>query len=606
MMVKMRVMFGRYRTFLALLLISACCGGCRRDLPETNTPDEGGAGASGNSSGSATSGIATAADAFVNPPWLFERAPADSTKVDWDAELRLSLRGNPNTLNPVLMSSAVEERLKELLFDYPFIFDAKFRWSINPAMTESFVESGDHRSATLVMKNGLTWHDGAPLTAHDVVFSWEQIMDEDVPARSARGGTDQIAKCTAVDNQTVRFDFAEPYATNKWGALFAIIPRHIYEVGKTDDPTLARSKYHVTHNRSPIGNGPYRFVSWESDDRIVLERWKDYPGRKPFFAKITLRIIPIAQARLLAFERGEIDEAELSPEQFANGSDTTSFRKAGVKGLGSHWRFNYIGLSGDGSNPFFADRNVRRAVSHAVNYDRIVSQVFHGLARRARGIFHPDSPMYHDGIDLFSFDLKLAGKLLDKAGWAIDSDDGWRYKTVEVGGEKVRTRLTFTVNLAQPSTTSPLVAAIVAEDLKKIGVEMKSRVLEWATFLEHLRNREFEAFMSAWNPPVDPDYGWNVWHSTAYESQRNYVGYADKRVDDLFAKGRKCFDHDERMGYYAELSKIIYDDAPYVFLVNSPILWAFDHRLRGVEFSPRGPFMFEPGIRNWWMPVSAR
>ncbi len=576
------------------LMAMALCGGCRRELPKPESAD------SGSDAGKSTATVSD--EVRGNPEWLFARPEDHREEINYYAELTLTLRGSPNTLNPVLMSSTVEERLKELMFDYPFIFDSKFKWAINPAMTESYEEAADHKSAVLVLKKGLTWHDGKPLTAHDIVFSWEQILDDRVPARSARGGTDQIVACKALDDQTVRFEYAEPLATNKWNVLFALIPKHIYAKEKDLDPTLSKSNYHVQYNRSAVGNGPYRLATWMSNDRIVLERWEDYPGPRPHFARITLRIITDAQAGLLAFERGEVDELELSPEQFAKGTDTDSFRKAGVKGLGSQWKFNYIGLNMDGSNPFFHDRKVRRAICHAVNYDRIIEQVFHGLAKRCLGITHPDAPMFNNAIQPFAYDLNQAATLLDDAGWLVDPDDGWRYKEITVDGAPKRQRFAFTVNLAQPSTTSPLVAAIVAEDLKSIGVEMTSRVLEWSTFIEQMRNHEFEAQMSGWGAPVDPDYGWNVWHSTAYESERNYVGYANKRVDELYAKGRTEFDHKQRMGYYADLSKIIYDDAPYVFLVHSPILWAFDHSIRGVAFSPRGPFMFEPGIRDWWKP----
>ncbi len=536
----------------------------------------------------------------VNPPSLSERAPADRSLIATDEWLYVALKGNPNTLNPILMSSVPEERLKGLLYDYPFIYDENLQWKTNDVMVESYTESGDHLTTTLRLKKGLRWHDGQPFTAHDIVYSWQQITDDRVPAVSSRSGTDQISSCIALDEWTVRFVHQAALPTNKWNVMFGTIPKHIYEKGKAQDPSLATSEFYNRVNRHPVGNGPYRFVEWLTDDKIVLERWEDYPGPKPYFKRIVFRIIPDAHSRLLAFERQELDELELSPQQFARETDGQRFRQVGVKAHAPRWTFYYIGWNMDGSNPFFGDPRVRQAMCYATNYDLMIRQVFHGLFTQSYGLFSPGRATFHPGIKRFAFDAQRAAALLDEAGWTTDPQDGWRYKDVQRKGEMVRTKFAFTINVPK-SETAPKVATILQSDLRKIGVEMKTHMLEWATFLQQCRNHEFEAMISAFTLGVDPDQAWNLFRSEAYDDARNYGGYANPRVDELFQLGRHCFDEGQRNQYYAELSKMIYEDAPFTFLANAPNLWAFNKRLRGVVFSPRGPHLFDPGVRDWWV-----
>ena len=149
-------------------------------------------------------------------------------------------------------------------------------------------------------------------------------------------------------------------------------------------------------------------------------------------------------------------------------------------------------------------------------------------------------------------------------------------------------------------------AAIFQEDLKRLGVDMKSRVLEWATFVEKIQNHEFQAETAAWGTGTDPDTLWNLWCTDQYKTGRNYGGYSNARVDELFVLGRKEFDFEKRKKIYQEIGKILYDDQPYTWLWNEPILAAFNKRIHGVQFSPRGVFNFDPSFMEWWVPRSSR
>jgi peptide/nickel transport system substrate-binding protein len=125
--------------------------------------------------------------------------------------------------------------------------------------------------------------------------------------------------------------------------------------------------------------------------------------------------------------------------------------------------------------------------------------------------------------------------------------------------------------------------------------------MEWATFSETTRQCEFEAMMAGWGTGTDPDTNRNLWHTDQRKVGRNYTGFSNARVDELFELGRLEFDPAKRAKIYQEIGKIIYDEQPYTFLWNSPVLRGFHKRIRGVDFSPRGVWSFSPGMSNWWV-----
>jgi len=545
-----------------------------------------------------------ARDSLVNPPSLVETPPREPDRIAADDWIVRHLRAEPATLNPILTASGHELTVQELLFDEPVVLGPELEWTLNPAMAEAYSEADDHLTAELRLKPGLRWQDGAALTAEDVVFAWEMIRNEHVPAVRARAAIDGVADCQVVNALTVRFRFRDALPTNRWRIKFPILPRHVYERGLSEDPTLSRSDAHVQANRRPVGNGPYRLVDWAAGDRIVLERWADYAGPRPHFARVIFRIVPDGNTALLMFKRGELDEMLLTPQQFARDTRDDRFARVGVKGWADQATVYCIAWNMDGTNPFFGDVRVRQAMSHALNMPLMLNTVYDGLFSRSRGLFPPGSWAYNADIPLFDYDPRKAATLLDAAGWQVDPEDGWRYRNV-VGpdGTPTRVKFAFTLGFAQESKTSPQLAAVFQQDLRRLGVDMKLQALEYLTLRGRVFTREFQAVIWAWTAEPEPDDAWNLLHSAARSGGQNFVGYANPDVDALFEQGRRSFDPQVRRGIYQALAARVYEDAPYTFLINAPSLWAFHKRIRGVHFSPMGPAGFYPGARAWWVPA---
>ena len=570
------------------LMALAACG----DPPK---PGDGKAPAGGGSdtpaAASATgAGYDPAKDPLVNPASLTQIF--DAKLAGEDEWLFCTVDGNPATLNPLFASSTYETRLVDLLSNSPFTFNAKMEWDLNRDLVEKLDVSEDKRTWTVKLKPGFTWQDGTPFTAHDIVYSYELQMDERVPVTN-REGVERLESVKAIDDLTVQYVVKQPTPMSKWDIYFSIVPKHLYEKGRAEDPTLKASPYYAQLNRAPVGAGAYRFVEWKENDKIVLERWDDYKGTKGHFKRIIFRIIPDSNVQLLTFEKGETDEMNLTSKQFAVETvQSDAFKKIGVKGTAPQWIYAYIVWNTRG-NPFFSDVRVRRAMSMAINTPLMIEKITYSLPQRAYGPFHPDSPMFNPEIKLIPVDLKAAAALLDEAGWKIDPETGWRKK-----GER---QFSFTLTLPQGNPTSVEMAAIIQQDLKTIGVEMKTLIIEWATFQERNRKHEFEASTAAWGTGTDPDLTRNIFGTPAIDDGRNYGCYSNPKIDELYDLGAKEFDEKKRMKIYQEIGKLIYDDQPYTFLWSRPTLWAFNKRIRGVVFSPRGVWNFDPSVMAWWV-----
>ncbi len=591
----------RAASLVAAAMLAASCG----DPPPTATVAGGGTGQSpASGEGTTASGTSTPAvggydphkDPAVNPPaMLEEHDPARATEDEW---LYVRFDGNPRTLNAIMGSSTYEFMANGFLYDGPFGFDRKMTWFVNDSFVQSLDISPDRKVWTVKLKPGLKWHDGHPLTAHDIEFSYHQIMDP-VVVTPQKNGTDELETVRAIDDLTVQYIHKDPLPTSKWNVLFSILPKHIYEKDKKANPDLKTGDYYSRVNREGIGCGPYRLVEWKENDKLVFERWEEFHGEKPHFKRIVARIIPDSQVALLTFEKGDIDEIKLESKQFAEDTVRSEpFRKVGVKALVPQWAYQYLCWNMDGSNPFFTDVRVRRAMAHAANIPAMIRSLHYNLVAPSYGIWHPDSPMFNKDVKLLTYDREKAAALLDEAGWKVSADTGWRQKDGQ----------TFSFTLLVPSGATILVdtAALLQSDLKSLGVEMKTQIMEWATFQERTRQHQFQASIAAWGTGTDPDTSWNIWHSSMYaiEGGRNYGGYRNDRVDELFKLGRFEFDEAKRNAHYAEIQKLIYDDQPYIFLWSRPVLWGFNKRIRGVTFSPRGVWNFDPSYLAWWVTKS--
>jgi peptide/nickel transport system substrate-binding protein len=570
-------------------------------------------GASGGPVAGPAPSSAAGTDPLVNPRSMFEPFPFEHPdRVADDEVLIRYVLGEPRSLNPIFAVFWEDLYLSTALFEAVVTRDVRMRPIWNRTLVEEGELATDLRSARVRLRDGLRWQDGEPFTAADVRFTWEAILDPSVPAASYKHTAAKIEDLEVVDDRTLRCRFHNADVTNLGALSFPVIPRHIWDVPveRAKDPTLRASEYFNHYGREEIvGSGPYRFVESVPRDRVVVERWDGQPdpAQRPAFRRIVFRAQPDRNLALLLFKKGELDDYLLTPQQFATQTGDEEFRRVGVKGWGPVGRWGRICWNMDGSNPFFTDPRVRRALAHAYDMDRVIRDVTYGVYQPSAGIFGPGSFGYDPAAGRLPFDLDRARALLEETGWSVSAEDGWRYR--EIDGRPVR--FSFELSLPQTFADGVKMADIYREDLRRIGVEMTTVVRENAAHEERLAHREQQAHADATEVTGDPDT-WAVFlASKSYRQGRNYGGYSNPQVDDLFERGRRELDSEKREAIYREIHRLTYADQPYLMLWQYAELRALSKRIRGVELAPSGAFLFQPSpppgsdwwtSPGWWVP----
>ena len=527
-------------------------------------------------------------------------APEDGSGVNYDAEINRALPMDLVTTNPILYSSMAESEMSSLTVFELFSFD----WDMIPFASaetvKSWQTSKDRLYDKVVLRDDLTWSDGKPITAHDVVFSFKAIMTSQVPVPAVRTGTDELKGIEAYDDHTLVYFHKNAEATNVWNLNFPVIPKHIYEKSIAEDPSLTTSAYHAGIERKPVTGGAYEYVSRSRGQEVLVRRRDSYymhHGQqvrdKPYFKQVRFRIIEDSNTRLLALKSGRIDDAELEAEQWQTQTSGDEFYKDNTKAYGEGWTYFYIGWNLD--TPYFSDVRVRRAMAYVMNYDEMINDLCFGLHSRCNGMFHQNSWMYpKDPPPFFEQNLDKAEDLLDEAGWVDSDGDGIRDK--EIDGRSVPFQFTLMVS-QKPDRIA--ICNLFREDLDNIGITCNILPIEAAVFQERVHEKKFEAQMAGWGTGTDPYTNENIFGTG---EERNSGSYSNPKVDDLFKAGMKEFDQEKRAAIYGEIFNLIHADQPYLFLYNRSSFYGFNKNLRGYRFSPRGPFTYSPGFGSLWTP----
>jgi peptide/nickel transport system substrate-binding protein len=529
------------------------------------------------------------------------RLPNKDSDVNWDAEWKRHIFFDVKSTNPVLFSSVSENDVNGFTAYGLFSFDWLMRPFAASDSVKSWHSSEDHMYDKVVLRDDLTWSDGTPITAHDVEFSFKLIMTDAVPVPAVRSGTDKLKYVKAYDDYTVVFFHQESMATNDWNVNFPVIPKHIYEKSWAEDPTLATSQYHINFEKNPVCGGPYEITSRTIGQEILLTRRESYymhNGKqvrdKPYFKTIRFRVIQEPGVALLGIKGGEIDELQLTPQQWRTQTTDDDFYKNCTKVYDTEWvSFHFVWNC---SNPMFADKRTRWAMTYAFDHDEMLRKLRYGLDPPANGIFHPASPYFPPGKPTYiKRDLDKAEKLLDESGWKDSDGDGIRDKVVD--GKKIK--FDFGVLVANRQDRIDI-CSLLKQNLKEVGIEVTVRPLDFAVLQQKLFEHSFEAAFGGWGTGTDPDTSENIWGSN---QDRNYGHYSNPEVDRLFAAGRKEFDKEKRRAIYQKVHTLIAEDQPYTWLFYQNSYYGFRKDLRGYMFSPRGPYHYGPGSSAFWKPA---
>ncbi|AMV72489.1 peptide ABC transporter substrate-binding lipoprotein [Desulfuromonas sp. DDH964] len=488
--------------------------------------------------------------------------------------------GDASNLLPVLASDASSSEIAGMIYNGLVRYDKDLR--LEGELAESWEVSADNLVITFHLRPGVKWHDGAPFSAEDVLFTYQTYIDPAVPTAYAENYK-QVDKVEVLDPLTLRVSYKKPLAKALISWAVGIMPKHLLAGQDVTKSPLSRA---------PVGTGPYKFVEWLPGEKIVLEANPDYFEGRPRLNRVVYRIIPDESTMFLELKAGGLDMMGLTPLQYARQTDAAEFSRRFNKYRYLSFAYTYLGYNLN--RPLFKDRRVRHALAFAINKQEIIDGVLLGLGQEATGPYKPGTWPYNAAVRRYPYEPARAKELLAEAGWQDSDGDG----ILDKDGQP----FAFTIVTNQGNDQRTKSGEIIQRRFREIGVDVKLRVIEWASFLKEFINPgNFDATILGWTIPIDPD-GYNVWHSSKTgPGELNFVGFKNAEVDELLEKGRRTLDQAQRKVYYDRFQEILAEEQPYTFLYVPDALPVVAARIHGIEPAPAG---ISYNFIKWYVPAS--
>jgi peptide/nickel transport system substrate-binding protein len=495
------------------------------------------------------------------------------------ATLYRHLEGDPNTLDPITSAEESGVLVDELIFRPLVGMDAQRRPV--PSLAASWNVTPDGLTYEFHLDPKFTWETGQPVTSDDVRFTIERVHDPKAVSPTWHVLYEDLVAVETPDPATVRVRFSRPYAERMYAFSLPIVSAAAF----------AGAKDAAEVGRRPVGSGPYRLESWESNAKLRLVRRDGPANADAHYGAIVFRVIPDAAVKYQAGLRGELDEFRLGRDQVvsarASGDFTARYRIVKVPIL------RVSMLVWNVHSPFLSDPRVRIALAHA--WPR---------AETARSLYPPDGayllsgpypagvPENDPALAPTTYDPAESARLLDAAGWKL-GPGGFRHK----GGKKA------SIEMLHPSGKAiyTSIGEILRSAYEKVGVELVMRPIEWAAFSARYQKGEFEVAFSGliFLPPnVDP---YPYYHSSQWPPGGENTGfYKSAEADKVIEAARSESDPARRLELYRQVARIFAADPPADFLFGADQYWAFSKRVENVEISPfYGIFHFLQGPLGW-------
>ena len=489
--------------------------------------------------------------------------------------------GEASNLIPILAGDSASHDVAGHIYNGLVKYDKNL--NIVSVLAESWEISKDNLSITFHLRKDVKWHDGTPFTAHDVMYTYRVIVDPKTPTPYA-GDFKPVKEAKVIDDFTFKVTYEKPFAPGLQSWTVGILPRHLLE-GKdiTTSPLI----------RKPVGTGPYLFKEWIPGDRVVLVANYSYFEGKPYVERRITRVIPDLATMFLELKSYTIDMMGLTPLQALKQTDYPGFRREFSKY--KYVGFSYVYLGYNLKHQIFKDRRVRQAITHAINKQEIVDGILLGQGMEATGPYKPDMWAYNGNVKRYEHSKEKALALLKDAGFEQRQDG-----TLIKDGKPFE----FNILVNQGNDVRIRTAELIQKRLRDVGISVKIRVIEWATFInEFIDKRNFEAVILGWSTSPEPDL-FDIWHSSKQGPKEfNFISFENKEVDELIIKARHTMDKEERKKCYFRIQEILAEEQPYTFLFIPYSLIAVHKRIKGIEPAPAG---ITYNNLEWYVPENQR
>ncbi len=479
--------------------------------------------------------------------------------------LRVGMQTDPVGLDPHLTNATATKNMLENTYDTLVMFNASLE--IVPGLAASWEASQDLLQWTFRVRDA-TFHDGAPVTAYDVKYSIERIKDP-ATASPRSGDFAVVERIDVLDDHTVVFTLSEPFTpllSFLAMSMNVIVPQHVVEE-------------HGDLQHVVVGSGPFRFVEYIPQTRLVLERFDDYWGRDadggalPYLDGITFAFYPDPTARTTAILTGNVDWIEYVPAV-----DVLTLQADPSVEVVGGLAANYRSLMFNAAVEPFDDYRVRQAFAYAIDKQQVVDLALFGTGGVvATGTTIPAGNFYAIESSPFEVrDLEQARTLLTEAGYP----DGFEFDLY----------ITSTYDFLRDP------AEIIQANLAEIGVTANIVLEDWSIYLPTFYARDYAATILGFSGQTDPDA---FLHTPFFStSGGNWFNFADDQLDELLSAGRREPDPEVRRDIYLEAQERILELSPMVFLFHSAQYSAQRPEVEGYEHFPNTSYL---GFRTTWL-----
>lgn len=513
--------------------------------------------------------------------------------------LVISVSGDPETLFPPLSESVTSQIIDDLVYDrlaeigdsLNTVGDAGFQ----PRLARAWDWSSDSLSIAFHLDSAARWHDGIPVRASDVVFTWHVYADTANASPFAPSLAD-IDSVTSRDSLTAVFWFRDRSPMQFYEAVntLSILPAHA--LANAVGPALRT----VPLARSPMGSGRFRFVRWNAGQSIELAAdTANYRGR-PGLDRVIMTIAPDFSTALKRLLGGEADMLEQVPAaNMADVAKDTSVQVTLTPGLDYNFvQFNLRDPKQPGRpHRLFGDRNLRRALTMALDRRSIVRNAYDSLASVAVGPTVRAYPTTDPALRQILFAPDAARRTLDSLGWKDTNHDGVR--------DRNGTALEFDLAVPNSSKARGTMAVLIQEQMRQLGVKMNIDLRDYPAFVDLETRRAFDAVLGAWHVEPSPGGIRQTWGSAGALAAggSNYGSYVNPEFDARVDSALAATTLDARRAHFTSAYQTIIDDAPAIWLAEPKRVMAVQRRIRTVGMRPDA---WWASLADWTIPPDQR
>ncbi|MEM9090246.1 MAG: ABC transporter substrate-binding protein [Cyanobacteria bacterium P01_F01_bin.53] len=528
--------------------------------------------------------------------------------------------GEPKTFNYLLTNESTSSQVLALMYEGLIDID-QTNSEIVPALAESWITAKDGQTITFTLKEDIKWSDGEPLTADDVVFTFNDlIFNEAIPTDTRDilrvGEEGKLPVVRKLDDRRVEFKIPEPFAPFLRVTGIAILPKHILAETVTNTNSAGQPLFLSTWGTDAdpteiVGNGPYTIKRFIPGERIVFERnsyyWqKGLDGeQQPYIEQVVWPVVSSQDAEFVRFRSGDADLMSVTPEQFAlikrsesQGNYTVYNGGPVTSRLFMTFNLNKGSLNGKPVvNPiksaWFNTLAFRQAVAYAIDRDTMLTNIFKGLGELQNSQIAPQSPYFKkEGLTSYDYDLEKAKKLLTDAGFEYKGS-----QLYDAGGNQVR----FTLQTNVGNKIRESAGAQIKQNLAQIGIKVDFQPIDFNKLVGNLGDSlQWDAIVLGFGAGVEPNSSANLWLSNGglHLFNQQPLGQPplpgrevydwEKRISDLYVKAAQELDEDKRKALYYETQELVQQNLPFIHLVGQYSMSAVRNKVENVKYNALG------------------